>query len=374
MTAAPNLPATLSWLTALQAPKQCVAWDVNHWSFVLRLSRRLKLMARLGESIFAADLQGRLPPPVWRSLRAEMQFSQARTRAVAWTIDRVGVALDGASCPRVLLKGAAYMGQGLAIGRGRLPSDADILVPQASIADAQSLLEAAGWTEAQLDAHDRRYYHAWSHEVPPMRHPVHPVELDLHHNILPPLGRVQVDAGLLFARLQPSQWPGWQVLHPHDQVLHSAAHLFFDVELRDRVRDLVDLDSLLRHFGDLPGFWPTLPERAAQTCLAEPLALALHFCQAWLNTPVPAATRAAVDALAPVALRSAWLRPALAAVLTPTGPDDDPDPRHAVSAQLLFVRYHLGRLPLRLLLPHLWHKLRKPGSTADPAAAAVERQ
>jgi hypothetical protein len=31
-------------------------------------------------------------------------------------------------------------------------------------------------------------------------------------------------------------------------VLHSATHLFYDGELNHGLRDLVDLDDLLRHF------------------------------------------------------------------------------------------------------------------------------
>jgi hypothetical protein len=114
--------------------------------------------------------------------------------------------------------------------------------------------------DAELDAHDQRYYREWSHEVPPMQHPVHAVELDLHHNILPPVARTTVDADRLLQRLRPSRWAPWSVFDPADQMLHSAAHLFLDAEPRDRVRDLVDLDGLGRHFGQHDGrvddaFW-----------------------------------------------------------------------------------------------------------------------
>ena len=67
--------------------------------------------------------------------------------------------------PRVLLKGAAYIGQDLPIAAGRLPSDLDILVPQAHLPDAQARLTQAGWNAVALDDHDRRYYYEWSHEV-----------------------------------------------------------------------------------------------------------------------------------------------------------------------------------------------------------------
>ena len=121
-----------------------------------------------------------------------------------------------------------------------------------------------------------------------MQHPIHGLELDLHHNILPPLARTHVDVDLLLARLRPSAWPGWMVFAPVDQLLHSAAHLFLDAEPRERIRDLVDLDGLMRHFGATqPDFWNELPTRAKQLGLSEPLALACHFVRSWMATGEP---------------------------------------------------------------------------------------
>ena len=184
------------------------------------------------------------------------------------------------------------------------------------------------------------------------------LELDLHHNILPPVARTHVDADALISRLRPSKWPSWQVLAPTDQVLHSAAHLFLDSELRDRIRDLVDLDGLLRHFGAEPRFFAQLVERAQELGLEEPLALASHFCVSWLGTPLPAEIQASIVAIGPGRMRRAWLLPLFEAVLTPTEPDDSPPLRQDVAAFVLLARYHRQRMPMRLLVPHLWHKLR----------------
>jgi hypothetical protein len=333
------------------------------------MARRLRLLARLAASLDAAEVLAQVPAPVRRHLIAEQRLSRWRTTAMVWALDRVGATLADRPYPLVLLKGAAYIGQDLSIAAGRLPADVDILIPRAHLGDAQGQLVSAGWRELDLDEHDRRYYHEWSHEVPPMRHPLHRVELDLHHNILPPVARTHVDAGLLLARLQPSKWPAWQVLHPVDQVLHSAAHLFLDSEARDRVRDLIDLDGLLRHFGANPTFWIELPDRARQLGLAEPLALACHFCSAWLGTPIPAPTLARVAAFGPSALRRAWLVPVMSAILTPYGPDSASPWRQELAAAVFLARYHRNRMPLRFLVPHLWHKLRPKGSAVDQAAA-----
>ncbi|MDP2006131.1 MAG: nucleotidyltransferase family protein [Rubrivivax sp.] len=372
-TDSPTPPAWAAWLRALREPEVTLSWSLAEWQRVVRLARRLRLLARLAERLQAADLLDQAPAPVRRHLLSEMRLSRWRTTVMVWTLDRVAAQLEGMGCPLVLLKGGAYIGQGLPIARGRLPSDVDILVPHARITEATTRLLARGWGAARLDDHDQRYYQDWSHEVPPMNHPLHPVELDLHHNILPPVARTHVDAGLLLARLQPSKWPAWQVLHPVDQVLHSAAHLFLDSELQDRVRDLVDLDALLRHFGTDTAFWRELPERARQLGLAEPLALASHFTVQWLGTPIPAAVQAAIVAQGPSPARRAWLLPLMAAVLTPTEPDARPSWRQDAAALAVLARYHRQRMPLRLLLPHLWHKMRTRNRVDGENTADVAR-
>jgi len=367
--AKPALPARLAWLQALQRPQLALDWTLPEWERVVRLARRLRLLARLAQSLADAGLLQRIAPQARRHLIAEQRLSQWRTASIRWTIERVAAMLGDGAHPRVLLKGAAYIGQDLPIAAGRLPSDLDILVPRAQIADAQARLVQAGWQMVELDDHDRRYYHEWSHEVPPLRHALFGMELDLHHNILPPVARTHVDADLLLAQLRPSKWPAWQVLEPVDQVLHSAVHLFHDSELRDRLRDLVDLDGLFRHFGAAPEFMVRLQARAQRLGLEEPLALACHFCVNWLGTPMAADALEAIRARGPGRLRRAWLLPLLGAALTPTEPDDRPSRRQRLAATVLLVRHHRQRLPWRFLLPHLWHKMRAgQGAAATPAA------
>lgn len=352
-------PPLLAWLAALRQPALALAWSLAEWEQVVRLARGLRLLARLAEAIDAAGLTDQVPALARRHLLAEQRLSRARIAAVCWTIDGLSAVLGDTPYPKVLLKGAAYIGQDLDIARGRLPSDLDVLVPKRHIEDAQRRLMAAGWTEPELDAHDRRYYHEWGHEVPPMTHPMFQLELDLHHNILPPVGHAPVDAGRLLTCLSPSRFSGWQVLDPVDQVLHSAAHLFFDAELLDRVRDLVDLDGLMRHFGREPTFWDRLPARAVELGLAEPLALALHFATAWLVTPVPAQAERLIQQHGPGALQRAWLVPLMHAALLPAAPHLRPATGKTLAAKALLLRHHFRRLPLRLLLLHAWHKWRQ---------------
>jgi hypothetical protein len=298
------------WLAAIGDVSVVDGLTLHDWNRVVRVGRRLRLLARLAAAVEAAGAWNRIPTAPARELRADLALSVWRSGKLAWALNRIGDTLEDSPGPRVLLKGAAYMAQGLAVAAGRLPSDADILVPRELLNPIQAKLVQAGWSESPLDDYDQRYYREWSHEVPPMHHELHPVELDLHHNILPPVGRHRVDAQRLLARTEISGWAGWQVLHPQDQFLHSACHLAYDAEPRERLRDLVDADGLMREFGDRrEDFWPGLVARARELGLTEPLWLVVTLTRRWMGTPVPDAVLYELEAVAPPPWRRAWLLP-----------------------------------------------------------------
>jgi hypothetical protein len=356
-------------LRAISEPRLTTAWTLGDWDRVVRLARRHRLLARLAASIQSAGLMPSVPAQVRNHLIAACHQSLARTRAMLWAIEWLPRALNYPSFPLVLLKGSAYLGQDLPIAEGRLPSDLDILVPRKNLAEVRFLLRAAGWVEPPLDDHDLRYYLEWSHELPPMRHGAHPIELDVHHNILPPRAGKTLDADLLFERLHTSQWAHWQVLSPVDQLLHCASHLFFDSEPRDRVRDLVDMDGLFRHFGSTPAFWQELPARAASLKLLEPLALACHFARAWLDTPIAEDLSSKLGSEGPDRSRMRWLIPLMSAVLMPTEPDDEDSATKKLAMTIVLARYHSHRLPMRTLVPHLWRKWRLARPQPEDAMA-----
>ncbi len=369
-----NIALRIAWTQALRDPQSALAWSLGDWERVVRAARRLRLLARLAESLDAAGLIDEVPIAPRRHLLAEQQVSRFRTAAMLWALQRIRSVLGDCTYPCVLLKGAAYLGQDLRIAAGRLPSDIDILVPKAHVADVQRLLAGDGWAEVALDAHDQRYYREWSHEAPPMRHPLHPLELDLHHDILPPLARTHVDIARLLQRVQPSNHHGWQVLQPVDQVLHSATHLFFDSQAVDRLRDLIDLDGLMREFAVAPSFYADLVARAHELGLSEALAMAFHFCGEWLRTPIPIEARRELQPHGMTVLQRRWLMPTLTSLLTPSEPDEAPRRSQEFAAVLFLTRYHAGRMPLRVLLPHLLRKLRhRKDDTAPPDGAPDAR-
>jgi hypothetical protein len=149
-------------------------------------------------------------------------------------------------------------------------------------------------------------------------------------------------------------------------VLHSSTHLFFNEEFSHGLRDLVDLDSLLRHFSREPGFWETLMARARELDLVRPLYYCLRYAKQVLTTPIPAPVIAAADAGRPAAGLGRVMDSLFRHVLDP----DRPGTAHfltPLAKQALYVRAHWLRMPPLLLAYHLTAKALRP---AEPSAAA----
>jgi hypothetical protein len=147
------------------------------------------------------------------------------------------------------------------------------------------------------------------------------------------------------------------MLAPEDMVLHTSVHLFQDGELAGGVRDLVDIDALLRDFGSrVAGFWDRLVPRARQLGLERPLFYALRYARRMLVTPIPDPVVRAADAARPPAPVLALMdrlvdRALLPVVGRPAGLGEE-------SARLLlYTRSHWLRMPPGQLAMHLTRKL-----------------
>jgi hypothetical protein len=213
------------------------------------------------------------------------------------------------------------------------------------------------------------------HEIPPLRHGRRGTTIDVHHSILPRAVAPRFDAqALLDAAVGVAGHSDLQMLQPVDMVLHSATHLFHEGEFMNGLRDLLDLDSLLRHFASTPGFWESLVPRAAILGLARPLWYALHLSLQILATPVPAEVLMAVQVGRPIAapLMTRAYRLALRPVHNSV---DSPAVRLARFA--LYMRSHWLRLPPHLLTLHLarkaWLRTTKAPS-AEPPGPARDRE
>jgi hypothetical protein len=269
-------------------------------------------------------------------------------RAILWELDRIATALADLDAPVVALKGAAYLLLELPWARGRRVSDVDVLVRQGDLDRAEAALLAAGWEARTLNAYDERYYRLWTHELPPMVHPARQIPLDLHHGLVPRTSRIRPDAGRVFERSRPIKGSAVRVPCPSHLVVHAAVHLFHDGEIAGALRDLADIDGLLRSFGAEPGFWDDLSVEAVALDASRATFYALRYASRVLATPVPAGVWSRASRWAP-ARRVLQVMDALVerALL------HHDRRKQPVPAALLRARAHWLRMPPGLLARHL---------------------
>jgi hypothetical protein len=149
--------------------------------------------------------------------------------------------------------------------------------------------------------------------------------------------------------------PGVYTLSWQDMVIHSATHLFHEGEFHHGLRDLWDLDRMLRDFGSRdPQFWIGLVSRAQELELLGSLYHGLNYAIQIFNTPVPGDVLD--DAASPAVL---FRKPVLDFLFMRAFRPDHPQcrlPFTGLALFLLYVRSHYLRMPLYLLLPHLARK------------------
>ena len=325
---------------------------LDDWDRLVRVGRASRLLGTLRQRLADSGELAGVPERVRNHLDSEAAAARYRKQLALRDLHALAEVLRELPGPIVLLKGAAYIVQGLRIAGGRTVSDVDLLVPRDRLAGVEARLREAGWTPGEVDPYDERYYREWSHEVPPMRFPGGQLELDLHHGILPPISRVTMDPAPLFAASRPVPGAAFRVLAPEDQVLHACVHAFVDSDLADRLRDIVDLDGLLRELAATPGFWDRLCARAEAFGLARALWYGLRYSSLALATPVPQPVWRALETHAPNAFVRRVMDWLVGNVTPPAPIDERAPPGLGFARNLAVLRYFWLRMPLPILLRH----------------------
>lgn len=327
--------------TALADPVSVLSLAPDQWTELLAIARAERLDGSLAYRL--ADLP--LPAPVAQALdeaRAQAEFG--RTQAL-WEVEMARRVLAPIGIVPILLKGSAFAFASLPAGVGRLVGDLDILVPRHRLDDAEAALLAAGFEWAKTSAYDQAYYRRWMHELPPLMHRDRDSMIDVHHTILPLTARRRPDAAALIVDSFEIA-PGLRILSPADMIVHAVTHLLADGDLAGGLRNLWDIDRLLRLFASNPGFWKQLGARAELHQMREPLGLALRLADRIFATPVEprlAGHDRMLDNLfvRRILARDGWGRPIRP--LTRLG---------------FYVRSHWLRMPPMMLARHLWTKAR----------------
>lgn len=326
------------------------------WTGLIAAARVEQLVGSL-----AYRLEGHEVPERVGRLLAMHRADAERVRVQAlWEAEMARRALAPLGVPVVLLKGTAFHAAGLEAAQGRNVGDLDILVPRGGLRDVEQALIAHGWERMkEADGYDDLYYRQWMHELPPLIHRERDRMADVHHTILPLTARPKPDAEALIAD-SIALPDGLRVLGPEDMIVHAAAHLIADGDMAGGLRNLWDIDRLLREFSRVEGFWPRLRERAESHGLDRAVARAVRLSHTLYATPIPPSWRgwSSFDALFRRRLlaRNGWGQATRSA-----------------TRFSFYIRGHLMRMPPMMLARHLATKARaKPGQSVSSAPISSE--
>jgi len=355
----------------LRDPPVIRGWGAAQWNAWLPLARSARLLGRCLFLFERNDLLDQVPERLVDQMRgalAQTRYVQVQARR---ELRHVKAVLDAQGIPLIALKGLAYLVGELPPRDWRNLSDIDLLVRKADIERAEAALKAAGWVPSgEFDDYDQHYYRAWMHEVPPLVHVQRETEVDLHHNLAPPVSRIRVDAAQLWehaVEAPGSDARGTMLLAPTALLLHNAVHLFMNDELRGGLRDIVDFRDLFAHFAaQQPDFERELLERADRLNGRRPLYYAVTSADRLVGLDCSDLLRTGVDRWAPPAPVAGLMRWLIDEALAPVALGRW---QSALARQLLFIRSHWVRMPPLMLVRHLAHKSfksRRPSSDGEP--------
>ncbi|MEM7500470.1 MAG: nucleotidyltransferase family protein [Pseudomonadota bacterium] len=357
----------------VHSPQSMVTLTDAEMDMTLRVGRRARLLGRVGNSLKATGHFEALSPVIADQLEGVLTMANSRRRLALWELDRIDWALADYPAPLIVMKGCTYVLLDLPNAPGRVFADVDLLTERDQLAAVEELLSKRGWETQKLSPYDQNYYRNWTHELPPLVHCEREVEIDLHHNVLPPTSRLKPSSDKLLERSRPVDGSRYRVLCDEDIVLHAMTHLMFDADLDDKIRDLVDIHDLLSYFAEKrDNFWSDFVQRAEEMGLERPAYYSLRYCRRLLQTPVPASVIEASRRWAPPR-PVVWLMDVLVPrAMYPPHPDA-PSTLDAFCRLLLYMRSHWIRMPPWLLAYHLSYKFfmtrirRVPNPSANAA-------
>lgn len=329
---------------ALADPATTAGLSPEQWTALLCAARAEQIAGTLADRLAGQPVPVEVAPIL---AAARISAEEAR-RAALWEAEMARRALAPLGMPLILLKGTAFAAADLDPARGRAIGDLDILVPRDTLDAVEAALLSAGWEWVKDDPYDQLYYRRWMHELPPLIHRARDRMIDVHHTILPPTARQTPRADLLIAAARPLGG-GLAVLDPADMIVHAAAHLFADGDLAGGLRNLWDIDRLLRQFRTDPDFDIELRERAREHDLMPHVARALRLSASLYGTPVDAVMAGRARPADRLYRRRLLARDGWGRATRPA------------TRLAFYVRSHAIRMPPAMLARHLWFKWRKAG-------------
>jgi hypothetical protein len=283
------------------------------WEEVARVAVREHLAPLLFKRLKESDERDRVPAGVWKRLRHAYFASGDRNTRLFRGLATVLQRLRGSGVRVIVLKGA-FLAEAVYGDIALRPMcDADLLVPRADLAEAESILLGMG------GAHVRRPGARGTDCEPGrgMRRHARPIfirdlAIELHWTIVSPSGPFGIDTAAIWNRAHAGTTAGVEVLSlcPEDLLLHLCLHFCYQDGCAE-LRHLCDIRESIHHFRD--GLDWTLVARSAREWDAPRyIGLSLQLARDLLGAPVPEDT---LNQLVPGGIDARLLRKAKECVL-----------------------------------------------------------
>ena len=342
------------FFNVIQTPELLLDFDGENLEQLVRMLKSRLLFGRV-----TAALPEKLDN-AWladQKLSADL-WSDVYHRQIRWEVYQIIQATRHLSCTTILLKGAAYELKQLPNAAGRFVSDVDILVEKDQLENFEHALIQHGWEVMKLDDYDQEYYRKWMHELPPLRHKERGTIVDVHHTITPETSRLNPNVAYMLQDAEKLDGIDVSVLCAEDMVLHLIVHLFYDGDLSNSTRELLDLRELIKAFSADEQFWQRLMARTSLHGLIRPLYYALYQLEHLMQYPLPDNVRLAAGLGAPSWPFYYAINGLMSICLLPPVPDKK-QPWRVIAMWLMYIRSHWLRMPPLLLAKHLITKWKK---------------
>ena len=330
---------------ALRNPGRVDTLDSSQWTELISIARAESLIGALAHRV----KDGTVPDRVRAVLQDAIEAHDLARQQALWEADCARRALAEYPGKVLLMKGTAYVAANLDAGLGRSIGDLDIMVAREDLPVVEAALLDAGWEWVKPDPYDDQYYRDHMHELPPLIHRERDRMIDVHHTILPLTARPTPNAQAILDSAVGLD-NELHVMAPADMALHSIAHLFADGDLAGGLRNLWDINLLVRQFSETDEhFWTELGVRARIHGLVPEMERALRLAARLYETPVLSLCAGRIRLSDNLYVRRLLARDGY-------GRETGKLTRFA-----FYVRSHWLRMPPIMLARHLWTKWRKGG-------------
>lgn len=343
-------------IAVLRNPELSAGQSLTEWADLMALAKFCGLWWQVAKMVQVRSLEDRIPEPVRIHFQSALHAASGHETRIRWEVDRLQAALVDVARPLILLKGSAFLLQGLSFGQNRRFSDVDLLVPITALPEVEAALRHHGWGDSERDLLHAEYFRTWLQEIAPMWHPERKVQVDIHYTIIPPKDRLPFDPQPLFDDSVPLPDGPFRVLAPVDMFLHATSNLFRTGEFTYLLRDLWDMHEMLAEFAADPAFWRTLVSRAEALRLRQTCFLALRYLDKIFELPIPSDVAEVVAGWRPNGIFLAMVDACVRRTLFPRSLDRIDAGRN----RLLLLREYWPPPRLRTLCSYLFWRKRLP--------------